>query len=246
MKQPTILHREDHRDAFLIQCLQISKSYPPGQQVFRDANLEVRRGELVFLLGAGGSGKSALIRLLLGLEPLSQGHILFEGRDMQRLPRKEILFFRRCTGVVFQDFKLIKNRTVFENVALPLEIAHREHFFIRRKVHGILRLIGLDHKMDMPCIHLSGGEQQQVALARAIINDPLLLLVDEPTGCLDETALHSAMELIERVHAQGATVLVATRDRSLPEKIPEGRVVAIKQGGFVESNVLASSVSGMA
>lgn len=219
----------------LIQCLQITKSYASGSHVFKDANLEVGKGELVILLGQGGSGKSTFFRLLLGLEPLDQGHILIEGRNLQRLHPKEIPFFRRCTGVVFQDFKLIKDRTVFENVALPLEISGKEYFFIRKKVHKVLRLVGMDTKMGMLCRNLSGSEQQRVAVARAIINDPTMLLVDEPTGGLDEKGLHEALDLFESVHAQGATVIVATRERSLPAMIPEGRVIAIHEGRFTES-----------
>jgi len=240
--QPTALRQEAHRDSFLIQCLQISKSYEQGHYVFKNANMDVRNGELVFLLGSSGSGKSTFFRLLLGLESLNQGHILIEGRNLQRLHRKEIPFFRRRTGVVFQDFKLIKDRSVFENVALPLEIAGREHFFIRKKVHKVLRTIGIDHKIGTVCRELSASEQQRVAIARAIISDPTLLLVDEPTGSLDEKDLHAAMSLFESVHSQGTTVIVATHDRTLPAKIPESRVIAIHQEGFVENMFVPTSV----
>jgi len=228
------LHQEAHQTSLLIQCLQISKCHVHGQDVFSDANLQIQRGNFTFLVGPGGTGKSTLFRLLLGLESLDQGHILIEGRNLQHLRRREIPYFRRRIGVVFQDFKLVKQRTVFENVALPLEVAGKEHLFIRKKVHRILRMLRLDHRMNTPCSRLSAGERQMVAIARAVVTDPVILLVDEPTGNLDEDALRSAMDVFAAVHERGATVIVATHDVSLPSLIPGSRVVAIHQGKFME------------
>lgn len=241
--EPTQLHQESQKDTPLIQCLRISKSYSQASFVLKNANLEIRNGEFVFLLGQSGSGKSTFFRLLLALEHLDQGHILIEGRNLQRLHPREIPFFRRSIGIVFQDLMLIQDRSVFENVALPLEVEEREHFFIRKKVHRLLRPMGLDIKMGLECSKLSMCEQQQVAIARAAINDPAILLVDEPSGSLDQRALHGAMALFRKINAQGATIVVATKDPALPATIPEGRVILMEEGKFVE-NVFVSSANG--
>jgi cell division transport system ATP-binding protein len=218
----------------MVQCLQLSKTYRSNVPVFRDTNFQVARGALIFLVGKSGSGKSTLFRLLLGMEPPDQGNILIDGKKINGLSPDELPRFRRCTGVVFQDMKLLKHRSVFENAALPLEIQRRTDAFIQRRVYRTLRRAGLEGKEEVLCNDLCAGEQQRVALARALVHDPALLLVDEPGSHLDEGGLRSALELFQEARAQGATVIIATRDTSLPSRVPDNRTVTIQEGRIVD------------
>ncbi|SMC24854.1 cell division ATP-binding protein FtsE [Desulfacinum hydrothermale DSM 13146] len=217
-----------------IQCFHVAKSYVAGEEVLRDANLQVFKGEFLFLMGPSGAGKSTFLKLLLGLEAPTRGHILVDGRNIHRLSRKEIPAYRRKVGMVFQDFRLLNQDSVFHNVALPLVAAGRSRRWIRSKVKSLLQFVGLDGKTHVPCCRLSGGEQQRVALARAVANDPWVLLADEPTGNLDACASAVIMELLKAVHARGTTVVVATHDASLLEHLPEARRVHIQGGIFYE------------
>lgn len=221
-------------DPAIIQCFRITKRYVQGHDVFRDASLHVPRGAFVFLMGPSGAGKTTFLKLLLGLETVTSGEIIIDGRNLNRLPPAELPQLRRRMGMVFQDFKLLEQRTVFHNVALPLEVAGRPRSFTRKKVPQVLRFVGLEDKADTPCRQLSGGEQQRVAVARAIVNDPPMVLADEPTGNLDENASRQVIDLLRNIHLRGASVVVATHDRSLPLLVSDPRLVAIDGGRILD------------
>lgn len=218
----------------IVQCFHLYKRYVRGQNIFHDASLQIERGDFVFLTGPSGSGKTTLLKMMMRLEPTTEGHILVDGHNLGRLRRRDLLQLRRRTGMVFQDFKLIPSRTVGSNVALPLEVIGKPGSFIRKKVNSVLRFVGMETKAKVPCKQLSGGEQQRVALARAVANDPLLLLADEPTGNLDECASRLVMELFQRIHVRGTTVIVATHDQELPNQIAEARIIKIHERQFIE------------
>lgn len=218
----------------LIQCFNVGKRYVKGHEVIRDANLQIQQGQFVFLMGPSGAGKTTFLKLLLALEPLSEGQLVIDGRNLRRLPRRDIPALRRQVGMVFQDFKLLGSASVLKNVALPLEVVGRPSAYIQKKAHYILRFVGLEAKASLPCRQLSGGEQQRVAIARAVANDPKIVLADEPTGNLDECSSERVMELFKEIHFRGATVIVATHDARLPGLFPESRKVRIEGGRFHE------------
>jgi cell division transport system ATP-binding protein len=235
--QPNTISRENLPPGYMLQCLHICKQYERGPEVFRDATLMVREGDFLFVTGPGGSGKSTLLRLIFGAEPIDRGTILIGERSLQDLSRQEIPFFRRRIGWIFQDPKLLMRRSAFENVAMPLEAAGKEHLFIRKKVYRLLSFVGLEQKMGVPCLHLSEAERQRVAVARAVANDPVLVLADEPTGNLDTQATRSILNLLGSIHARGATVILATHDPALSDAIPDTRIVRIAKGGFAEDTL---------
>ncbi|MEN6485429.1 MAG: ATP-binding cassette domain-containing protein [Syntrophobacteraceae bacterium] len=231
---PNIPPREGHPSGYLVQCLHVYKQYGREGEVFRDATLLVRHEDFLFVTGPSGSGKSTLLKMIFGMEPFDRGTILIGGRKLQDITRKEIPFFRRRIGLVFQDSRLLLHRSVFENVAIPLEAAGKEHFFIRKKVYQLLRFVGMEQKMGVPCLHLSEAERQKVAIARAVANDPVLMLADEPTGNLDTDAAQSVLELLGSVQARGVTVILATHDPALQEAVPGARAVRIAGGRIAE------------
>ena len=193
----------------------VYKSYRPGAPVLRGMNLIIERGEFVFITGASGSGKSTLLRILYAAEKPDEGRILFLGRDIARLREESVPFLRRNIGVVFQDFKLVNSWTVFENVAITLEVLGLPARLIRSRVGEALERVGLQGRGGDPAGVLSGGEQQRVAVARAIVGEPALILADEPTGNLDPQLALDILGLFEEIHENGTTVLFATHDRSL-------------------------------
>jgi len=222
----------------LIQCLSLFKSYVKGRDVLRDVSFEVNKRDFIFLTGPGGAGKTTFLKLLLGIEPPDRGHILFEGQSLQRMSPKDIPPFRRRTGVVFQDLKLLAHRTVYENVALPLDIAGMSGALVKNKVLNVLRLLGLDHKTGSKCDRLSTTEQQLTAIARAVVNDPVLLLMDEPAGKIDEETLCRVIELIGSIQVRGTTVIVASREGGLREHIHDARSWTIRDGRVLEQEPL--------
>jgi cell division transport system ATP-binding protein len=213
--------------------------YPGGNVGLDGASLAIERGEFAFLVGPTGCGKSTFIRLLLReIEP-SRGHVLIAGRDIGALRRKRIPKLRRNIGVVFQDFKLLPNRTVYDNVAYSLQVIGETRSNIKAKVPQILRMVGLSTKLNSYPDELSGGEQQRVSLARAFVNQPPLLLADEPTGNLDPETSLGIMQLIYRINRAGTTVIVATHDSEMVDRMRrrviemnEGRVVRDEPGGM--------------
>jgi cell division transport system ATP-binding protein len=209
----------------MIQMYHVDLRYAGGTYGLRDVSLTLEKGEFVFLTGASGAGKTSLLRLLFAAEQPSAGQILVAGRNITRIRPAQIPALRRQTGVIFQDFKLLPERTVFENVAIALEIAGAAKRDIRTRVWSLLKRLGLGHRIDHKPRSLSGGEQQRVAIARALVNDPPLLLCDEPTGNLDPALALDIMDIIADAHARGTTVIVATHDPTLLERYRHRRIV---------------------
>ncbi len=207
----------------------VSKVYEPNVEALKDVSIVIEKGEFVFVVGASGSGKSTLIRLLLKeIEP-SEGRIMVGGRDLTRLKRSKVPQLRRNVGCVFQDFKLLPNRTASENVAYALKVQGESNVSIRRKVPEVLNLVGLAHKMNSLPNELSGGEQQRVSIARAFVNHPPLLICDEPTGNLDPDTSVGIMQLLYRINRSGTTILMVTHDREMVDKMRK-RVIALEDG----------------
>ncbi len=213
----------------MIQLFHVTKEYPGDGPALQDVSLEIDKGEFVFLTGASGAGKSTLLKLIFCEEPATSGQLLLFGKNVAKIRASAIPFVRRNIGVVFQDFKLLPLRTVAENVALPLEVRALPEKEIRRKVKTLLRSVGLEHRGDKFPPSLSGGEQQRVAVVRALAADPALLLADEPTGNLDPDRTLEVMDLLYGANARGTTVVVATHDRSLLERYKR-RVVVLERG----------------
>jgi cell division transport system ATP-binding protein len=207
----------------------VTKIYEPDVAALSDVTFLIEKGEFVFVVGASGSGKSTLVRLLLKeLEPTA-GKIIVGGRDLGRLKRSKIPMLRRNVGCVFQDFKLLPNRTAAENVAYALKVQGESRNSIRRKVPEVLTLVGLSDKMHSYPDQLSGGEQQRVSIARAVVNHPPLLVCDEPTGNLDPDTSVGIMQLLYRINRSGTTILMVTHDREMVDKMRR-RVIALEDG----------------
>ena len=207
----------------------VTKIYEPNVVALNEVSFRIDKGEFVFVVGASGSGKSTMIRLLLKeLEP-SSGRILVGGRDLTRLKRSKVPLLRRNVGCVFQDFKLLPNRTAAENVAYALKVQGESRANIRRKVPEVLSLVGLSDKVSSLPDELSGGEQQRVSIARAVVNHPPLLICDEPTGNLDPDTSVGIMQLLYRINRAGTTILMVTHDREMVDKMRK-RVIALEDG----------------
>jgi cell division transport system ATP-binding protein len=216
----------------MIRLQDVTKVYEGGTVAVRDANLDVPKGEFVFLVGPSGSGKSTLIRLMLRQDDVTRGSIWVAGKDVTRMPSWKVPFLRRSMGTVFQDFKLLPNKTVAENVAFALEVLGRPRTVIRRQVTQVLDLVGLDGKADRKPKQLSGGEQQRVSIARAFVNRPPIMLADEPTGNLDPATSVGIMRLLDRINRTGTTIVMATHDHAIVDAMRR-RVVQLEAGRIV-------------
>jgi cell division transport system ATP-binding protein len=216
----------------VIQLFHVNKEYPGDGPALQDVTLTVEKAEFVFLTGPSGAGKSTLLKLIFCDEAATSGQLLLFGKNVAKIGARAIPYVRRNIGVVFQDFKLLAQRTVAENVALPLEVQALAEKEIRRKVKMLLRSVGLEHRAEKFPPSLSGGEQQRVAVVRALAADPALLLADEPTGNLDPDRTVEVMELLASANARGTTVVVATHDRSLLERYKR-RTVVLERGRLV-------------
>lgn len=219
----------------MIQLFHVSKWYQKEVPALQDINLHIPKGDFAFVTGASGAGKSTLLKLLFAEERPTNGQILVHGRNIARLPFSRIHTLRRETGIVFQDFKLLPNRNVFQNVALSLEVLSLPQREVSRRVWLMLQRLGIQHKMRANPLTLSGGEQQRVAIARALVNDPVIFLADEPTGGLDHEASMKIMEVITDVNARGTTVLVATHNLEMVRSM--GRRVIHLEGGRIAQGV---------
>jgi cell division transport system ATP-binding protein len=222
----------------------VTKAYPrQPRPALADLTLEVGRGEFVFLVGASGSGKSTFLRLVLKEEDPTAGRITVAGKDLGRLASWKVPQLRRQLGMVFQDFRLLPTKTVYENVAFAQRVIGRSRRDIRTRVPEVLELVGLEGKEDRMPDELSGGEQQRVAIARAVVNKPLIVLADEPTGNLDPTTSVGIMKLLDRINRTGTTVVMATHDQSIVDQMRR-RVVELDEGRLVRDQ--SRGVYGMA
>jgi cell division transport system ATP-binding protein len=217
----------------MISVQNVSKKYKGTPRPALDqVSLEIEKGDFVFLVGASGSGKSSLMRLMLREDIPNSGSVHVLGENLVGIPARRVPFFRRKLGVVFQDFRLLPNKTVAQNVAFSLEVIGKSQGFIQEAVPDVLGLVGLAEKADRLPSELSGGEQQRVALARAIVNKPAILLADEPTGNLDPTTSEEIMALIHSINLAGTTVVMATHDRTIVDQMKR-RVVELSQGQII-------------
>jgi cell division transport system ATP-binding protein len=219
----------------MIQFHNVSMSYQRDMAALNDVTLKVPKGDFVFVTGPSGAGKSTLLKLVYAALQPNRGQVIVDGQNVTRMSRAQIPLLRRSIGVVFQDFKLLPNRTVLENVAITLEVLGWGKRDIGKKVHHILRLMGMEHKMNATPMRLSGGEQQRVALARALVNDPKILLADEPTGNLDDENKEQILSIFREANIRGTTVMVATHDRRVIESSHK-RVIVLDKGSLVEDN----------
>jgi cell division transport system ATP-binding protein len=217
----------------MIQLYHVTKRYAPGISALTDVSLHVDKGEFVFLTGPSGAGKTTLLKMLFREELPTEGQIIVHGRNLAALPAASVPYLRRSIGVVFQDFKLIHRKTIFENIALALHVIGVPESEHKVRVLRLLRMVGLQHRMHSFPLQVSGGEQQRVAIARALINEPVLLLADEPTGNLDPGLSGEIMNLFREINAHGTTVMVATHDRDLIRRFAR-RVVHLEGGRLVE------------
>ena len=218
----------------MIELYHVNKRYAGAEQPsLSDINLKIEKGEFCFVTGPSGAGKSTLLKLLFGAEKASGGQVRFQGNDISRMNQHQIAQLRRKIGVVFQDFKLLPDQSVMDNVALTLEVQGRKRAEVTKRCFDILQLVGLAHKSNQNASTLSGGEQQRVAIARALVTDPVLLLADEPTGNLDPERSQDIMNFLLKANARGTTILVATHDPSFMERYKR-RLLHIDAGKLVQ------------
>lgn len=216
----------------MIQLYNVTKRYSSDSVAVKDLTLQIGKGEFVYITGASGAGKTTFLRMLYAAEKPTRGQILIDNRNVTRIRTSQIPYLRRKIGVVFQDFKLLQSRTVYENVAFALEAQGKKRYEVSKKVYQTLKEVGLEHRLQRKPLELSGGEQQRIAIARALVVDPLILLADEPSGNLDQGVTLDIMELFKRANARGTTVLLATHDHSLNQRFPR-RVLTLDQGKLV-------------
>lgn len=219
----------------MIDLRQVSKTYPSGVKALDGVNLHINKGEFVFVVGHSGAGKSTLIKTLLREEKPDEGEIEVNGRDLMHMKGKEVPYFRRTIGVVFQDFRLIPTMTVFDNVAFALQVTGVPRRYIRRRVPYILDLLGLTDKYKHYPPELSGGEQQRVALARALVNNPDLLIADEPTGNIDPELSYDIVELLDEINKTGTTILMVTHEHELVSRFHH-RTVMLENGRIIKDS----------
>ena len=227
---------DDPEKSFIIRMFHVHH-YFGTQKALIDITIDIAKNEFVFISGPSGAGKTTLLKLLYLGEPVIEGQVLIDGINLARIPRKKIPYLRRKFGIIFQDYKLIPTRSVFDNVALVLESAGVKRRIIQKKVNRILRLVGMEDRLKSFPPSLSGGEQQRIAVARAIIGDPKIILADEPTGSLDDESAEAILDLLRGAHIRGATVIIATHDKALMRKTG-GHVLSLQQGRLETSTFL--------
>jgi cell division transport system ATP-binding protein len=216
----------------MIQLYNVTKKYSGDSAAVKDVTLQIDKGDFIYITGASGAGKTTLLRMLYAAEKPTRGQILVDGQNISRIRSRQIPYLRRKIGVVFQDFKLLQSRSVYENVAFALEAQGKKRYEVSKKVYQALKEVGLEHRLKRKPLELSGGEQQRIAIARALVVDPLILLADEPSGNLDQDVTFEIMELFKRANARGTTVLLATHDHSLNQRFPR-RVLTLDKGQLI-------------
>jgi len=216
----------------VVEFIDVTKKYPNGTLALSKVNIKINKGDFVFIVGQSGSGKTTFIKLLLKEEDPTEGSIFVNGYEISSMKRKDIPYLRRSLGVVFQDFRLLPDKSVYDNVAFAMRITEALPKEIRRQVPMALGLVGLSRKADALPGQLSGGEQQRIALARAIVNNPSLLIADEPTGNLDPDTSWDIMKLLIEINHRGTTVIIATHEKSIVDSLKK-RVIAIDKGIIV-------------
>lgn len=216
----------------MIEFVNVNKQYKSGKKALDNINLKINKGDFIFLVGSSGAGKSTFIKLLLKEEEVSSGSIIIDNSDITKIPKRKIPKLRRGIGVVFQDFRLLPNKNVYENVAFAMEITGHTTKEIRRRVPFVLGMVGLSEKAKSYPNQLSGGEQQRVSIARAIVNNPNLLIADEPTGNLDPQTAWEIMNILKDINRRGTTIIMATHAKELVDEMKK-RVVALDKGKLV-------------
>lgn len=225
----------------MLRMENVSKVYPGGSVALQDVDIHIKPGEFVFVVGPSGAGKSTFIKMLFREVLPTTGSIFVNGVDILSLTPKEIPYMRRQLGIIFQDYRLLPDRTVYENVAFAMQVIETPHRKIKRRVLNVLELVGLRHRANAYPNELSGGEQQRIAIARAIVNDPILVIADEPTGNLDPETSWDIMDIFKEINASGTTIVMATHDKEIVDAMGK-RVVAIEHGNIVRDE--ASGVYG--
>ncbi len=216
----------------MIEFYHIYKQYVSDQYALTDVSLSVAKGEFIFLTGASGAGKTTLLKLIFKEELPSKGQILIDSININLIPPKQLYLLRRSLGIVFQDFRLLETRTVYENISVPLVVRGEKKSYIDKMVMNALAMVGLTHRKNYIPRHISGGEQQRVAIARAIVGNPKIIIADEPTGNLDTELSIEILKIFERINANGITVLIATHDKFLMNLFPK-RILKLENGKLV-------------
>jgi cell division transport system ATP-binding protein len=212
----------------MIQIFNLYKVYPDNHPALTDINLHIKKGDFVFVTGPSGAGKTTLVKLIFCAEKATRGQIIVNGINLAKIKKSGISCLRRNIGVVFQDFKLLNNRTAYENVVFALEVTGARRKEIKRKAWQVLKLVGLQNRLDATPLGLSGGEQQRIAIARAIVNNPTILLADEPTGNLDSEITQDIMELFKNINERGTTVIIATHNKNLAHQYSDKHILLDK------------------
>ena len=219
----------------MLEMIDVSKIYPGGSVALQDINVRIEQGEFVFIVGPSGAGKSTFFKMLFREVLPSSGKVIVNGHDLVKMTDKEIPYFRRQLGIVFQDYRLLPDRTVYDNVAFAMQVIETPYRKIKRRVNDVLDLVGLRKRAHAYPTELSGGEQQRIAIARTIVNDPILLIADEPTGNLDPETSWEIMDIFREVNKSGTTIVMATHDREIVDEM-EKRVIAIEHGHIVRDD----------
>ena len=223
----------------MLEMINVTKTYPGGSVALQDINVRIEQGEFVFVVGpsgaGNGAGKSTFFKMLFREVLPSSGKVIVNGHDLVKMTDKEIPYFRRQLGIVFQDYRLLPDRTVYDNVAFAMQVIETPYRKIKRRVNDVLDLVGLRKRAHAYPTELSGGEQQRIAIARAIVNDPILLIADEPTGNLDPETSWEIMDIFREVNKSGTTIVMATHDREIVDQM-EKRVIAIEHGHIVRDD----------
>ncbi len=219
----------------MLEMIDVSKIYPGGSVALQGINVRIEQGEFVFIVGPSGAGKSTFFKMLFREVLPSSGKVIVNGHDLVKMTDKEIPYFRRQLGIVFQDYRLLPDRTVYDNVAFAMQVIETPYRKIKRRVNDVLDLVGLRKRAHAYPTELSGGEQQRIAIARAIVNDPILLIADEPTGNLDPETSWEIMDIFREVNKSGTTIVMATHDREIVDEM-EKRVIAIEHGHIVRDD----------